>query len=303
MLRTMTVGSEGPRMLITGGVHGDEFEPIVAIHRLSSILRDMDDQGKLSGQVTLVPIVNESAFLRGHRCADDQLDLARTFPGRVDGTVTEQTAALLSDLIRGSDLYIDLHTGGTELSVFPLAGYVMHPDSRVLDIQRRMAKAFNLPVVWGTSANLEGRSLSVARDSNVPAIYCEYLGSATCSNAGVDAYHQGCLNVLADLNLIEGTLPASQVRWTVEDARPNSGHLQICNPAPCAGCFITTRKLGDYIHAGEPLGTVIPLEFSGAYAATKPVPVLATQSGILLVLRTFPRVRVGDSVGVILETS
>jgi predicted deacylase len=303
MLRTITVGSEGPRLLITGGVHGDEFEPIIAIHRLSTTLQERAHHGKLNGQITLVPIVNESAFLRGHRCADDHLDLARTFPGRADGSVTEQTASLLSDLIRHSDYYIDLHTGGTELSVFPLAGYVMHPDLRVLDIQRRMAKAFNLPVVWGTSPNLEGRSLSVARDSSVPAIYCEYLGSATCSNAGVDAYHQGCLNVLAELNLIEEPQPESQVRWTVEDARPNSGHLQICNPAPCAGCFVTSRKLGDYIQAGAPLGNVIPLEFGDGHAAANPVPVLATQSGILLVLRTFPRVRAGDSVGVILETS
>jgi predicted deacylase len=303
MLRTIIVGSDGPRMLITGGVHGDEFEPIVAIHRLSATLRELADDGKLTGLVTLVPIVNESAFLRGHRCADDHLDLARTFPGRADGSVTEQTASLLSDLICDSDFYIDLHTGGTELSVFPLAGYMVHRDPRVLDIQRKMAKAFNLPVVWGTSANLDGRSLSVARDANVPAIYCEYLGTATCSDAGVDAYHQGCLNVLADLNLIEEPQPESQVRWTVEDARPNSGHLQICNPAPCAGCFVTSRKLGDFIQAGETLGNVIPLEFGDVNAGAEPVPVLATQSGILLVLRTFPRVRMGDSVGVILEVS
>ena len=47
---------------------------------------------------------------------DDQLDLARTCPGRSDGSVTEQTAWALSESIRSADFYIDLHTGGTELS-------------------------------------------------------------------------------------------------------------------------------------------------------------------------------------------
>ena len=44
-----------------------------------------------------------------------------------------------------------------------------------------MARAFNLPLIWGTDASLEGRSLSVARDAAVPAIYAEYLGGGVFS--------------------------------------------------------------------------------------------------------------------------
>ena len=46
---------------------------------------------------------------------------------------------------------------------------------------------------------------------------------------------------------------------------------------------------------GEPLGTVYPLDGS------KPVVIRAPQAGIVLVLRTFPRVHAGESIGVILE--
>ena len=287
---------DGPHLLITGGVHGDEFEPIAAIHRLRLLLEQKSPEvASLRGRVTLVPIVNESAFLRGHRCGDDGKDLARTCPGRPDGSITEQTASALSQLIHTADYYIDLHTGGTELSVYPLCGYVMHANPGVLEVQRRMARAFNLPVVWGTAANLPGRSLSVARDANVPAVYCEYLGAATCVPAGVDAYVEGCLNVMAELNLLDRVRPANLVKHVVENPEPNSGHMQICNPAPVAGYWETHVQLGDEIQAGQVLGMVHPLDGGESRSIT------ATETGILVVLRTFPRVLAGDSVGVVME--
>ncbi|MBC7966636.1 MAG: succinylglutamate desuccinylase/aspartoacylase family protein [Fuerstia sp.] len=286
----------GPRLLITGCVHGDEFEPIAAIRRLVALFEQhAGDVSDFRGTVILIPVVNESAFLRGHRCAEDGLDLARTCPGRPDGSVTEQTAWALSEAIRSADYYIDLHTGGTELSVYPLAGYMLHSNPEVLETQRRMANAFNLPVVWGTSAALDGRSLSVARDANVPAIYCEYLGSATCDQAGVEAYVDGCLNVMSELGMLDRARPASRIAHVVEDAQPHAGHMQVCNPSPVTGYFETHVKLGDAVRQGDALGTIYPLDGSAAAV------VKATQSGIVLVLRTFPRVHAGESVGVVLE--
>lgn len=290
--RYFRADDQGPRLLVTGGVHGDEFEPILAIRRLIRLFTG--DDPLVTGSVTFVPVVNENAFFRGHRCAEDGLDLARSCPGLKEGGITEQTAAALSDLIRASTHYIDLHTGGTELSVFPLAGYNLVSDPGVLDTQRRMARAFNLPVIWGTSANLDGRSLSVARDAGVPAIYCEYLGAATCSIAGVGAYFEGVLNVMAELGLVHRTPPVSRVEDVIEDPSPGSGHMQVCHPAPMDGCFEPCVALGDRIEKGRPLGHV--LDFTGEVS----LPVPADASGRVIVLRTFPRVRKGDSTGVIM---
>jgi predicted deacylase len=288
---------DGPQLLITGAVHGDEFEPMAAIRRLIDRFEaDKNRETMLRGSVTLVPVVNEAAFLRGHRCADDGLDLARVCPGRADGSITERTARALSDLIESADYYIDLHTGGTEFAVLPLAGYSMHNDAHVLDAQRRMAKAFNLPTVWGTAGNLDGRSLSVARDANVPAIYTEYLGSASCCEEGVVAYVDGCLNVMADLEMLDHGAADDQVERIVEDPRPDSGHMQVCNPSPMTGYFEPAVSLGDAVKVGDPLGTV----FNAVGSDRRTI--AATQSGIVLVLRTFPRVHEGESVGVILET-
>ena len=141
--RREIIGAQpGPHVLITGGVHGDEFEPMAALRQLGAEFSEQPGLvAALRGRVTLVPVVNEAAFVRGQRVAEDQLDLARTCPGRAGGSVTERTAHALSALIRTADFYLDLHTGGTELAVFPLTGYMMHPRADVLETQRRMARA------------------------------------------------------------------------------------------------------------------------------------------------------------------
>lgn len=281
----------GPHVLITGGVHGDEFEPMAAIRQLMGLLKPAE----LAGSVTLVPVVNQPAFLQGHRTAEDGLDLARTCPGRADGSITERIAHALSELIRSADFYIDLHTGGTGLDVLPLAGYGMHPDEAILAQQRRMARAFNLPIVWGTHGGLNGRSLSVARDARVPAIYAEYRGAATCRPEGVTAYVAGCLNVLACLGMIDRPQPPSAIEHVVEDRRPNSGHMQICNLAPMTGFFEPAVQLGGRIEVGQPIGRVTdPL-------GDKVQTVHSQQAGLVLVLRSFPRVLEGESLAVILE--
>ncbi len=284
---------DGPHVLITGGVHGDEFEPMAALRLLA------DDLGRrtLRGRVTLIPVVNEPAFRLGDRSGPDGLDLARTFPGRPDGSVTEQVAHALACLIRTVDIYVDLHTGGVRLRVYPLTGYMIHPDPLVLDRQRRLARVFGLPVAWGTDPGLEGRSLSVARDANVPAIYAEFLGGGGCDPRGVAAYVRGCLNILADLGVIDDdVVPPPAAPLEVEDVRAGSGHMQVQHPAPRDGFFDPAVTLGQRVRIGETLGTVCDA------LGRDVVPILAERAGVVLVIRTFPRASAGEGVAVVLET-
>src|SRR4051812_4844756 len=120
--------TSGPHVLITGGVHGDEFEPMAAVRRLLNVLRQTD----LRGRVTLVPVVNEPAFRLGQRAAEDGLDLAPPCPGGAGGSVPEQTAPVLSERFRAADYYTALPPGGPRLCVLPLVGYTLHPDPAVL---------------------------------------------------------------------------------------------------------------------------------------------------------------------------
>jgi len=291
-LKTTTIGNEnGPHLLILGGVHGDEFEAMAAIRRMIPILRE----SQLCGRVTLVPVVNEPAFLLGRRTAEDELDLARTCPGRADGSTTERIAHAVSVLIRSADYLIDLHSGGNAMWALPLAGYALHADAGVLQTQKAMACAFNLPIVWGTSGNLPGRTLSVARDANVPAIYAEWMGAGVCDERGVQACFDGCLNVMTMLGIISRPQSAPGVLHEIEDPRENSGHLQLNYPSPATGFFETSVKLGDEVCPGDLIGSVCD-----ALGESR-VEIVSTQTGIVLCLRAFSRVLEGDCLAVILE--
>lgn len=296
--RSVFQGAEaGPHLLITGGVHGDEFESMAALRELIAHFDSDEARAALRGKLTLVPVVNEAAYLRGARtAAEDELDLARVCPGNPDGSVTERAAHALSELIRSADYYIDLHTGGSKASVWPMSGYYLHPDPAVLDRQRAMARAFDLPVIWGTTATLDGRSLSVARDADVPAIYTEYLGSARCDDDGVEDYVVGCLNVMASLDMIDRPDPPSRVAHVVEDDRAESGIMDLHNRSPLTGYFDPTVRLGDPIERGAVLGTICDV------LGRDRRDIRAERTGYVLVLRTYPRVLEGDMLVVILET-
>ena len=294
--KTIIGRSDGPHLLITGGVHGDEWEPMAACRRLLAEI----DPTHVRGRITIVPVVNEPAFARGRRTAEDELDLARTCPGRDDGSVTERIAASLSRLIRTADYYIDLHTAGTVFQMLPLAGYNLHTDAKILETQRTMARAFGLPIVWGTNARLDGRSLSVARDAGVPAIYVENGGGGTCDSVRIGQMVRGCYWTAQSVGVLDDVLGPNYRevgRMIVEDDRDSSGHLQVQSQAPAAGYFAATLALGDVVRRGDAIGKIVdPL---GAELAT----ITAYDSGTVLLLRTYPSVRVGDPLVVILPIS
>ncbi len=289
--KTLTGTADGPHLLITAGVQGDEVEPMAAVRALIPRLRS---EG-LRGRVTLVPVVNEAAFANLGRCAEDGMDLARTCPGRPDGSITERTAHAVTELILTSDLYIDLHTGGTIMMVLPFAGYPMGVSEKTLAANRRMARAFNLPICWSNDSKGMGRTLSITRDNDIPSIYAEHLGGARCAAQGVDDYVEGCLNVMGEFDMIDRPPPASRVEHFVEDERESTTHMQVQNQSPMAGFFSPAVTLGQRVAPGDPLGTV-----SDCLGETEET-VHSTQSGIVITLRTFSRVDKDDALAVICE--
>ena len=287
----ITGESDGPHLLITGGVHGDEFEPMAAIRAL----RTRIEPAKLRGRITLVPVVNESAYRNRTREGEDGLDLARICPGRSDGSVTQRTAAALSALIETADLYIDLHCGGVAYDAYELAGYTLHPDADVLDTQRRMAKAFNLPLVWGTNPQVDGRSISVARDAKVPAIYAEWHGEGRLRPEGIGDYIDGCLNVMAQCDMIDRNQPPSRIKYVVEDASPLSGDYDLYNQSAIEGCFVPSVELGQFVGEGDSLGTVT--DVLGDAVQT----VRSSVAGMVVCVRTYPYVPSGKSVAIVID--
>lgn len=290
--RAVDSGTPGPHVVLIAGVHGDEYEPMLAVSALLERLRDQ----LLKGKVTGVPVVNESAYARAQRTGEDLLDLARTCPGKEDGSRTEQAAAAVSALIRSADYVVDMHTGGLAHDIFPMAGYMLHTDPGVLGIQREMALACGLPVIWGTDYRPDGRTLSVARDHGIPAIYLEYGGGAGLRKEVMKAYEEGFLRLLVHWGMLTEAppRPPAEERYWVEDPRPDSGYFQGKMPAPSGGIFVAEAAPGQRIRKGALFGTILD-PITGTRTSVR-----AGEDGFVLSVRVAVRVAPGDALGTIL---
>lgn len=105
-------GSDGPTVLITAGLHGDEGPwGALAIH---TMLQDTPAD-ELSGRLRIVPVANPLAMQADLRNAPvDQLDLNRAFPGSATGSYTERVAHVIAEnALTDVDYVIDLHGGGS----------------------------------------------------------------------------------------------------------------------------------------------------------------------------------------------
>jgi len=107
-------GKPGPTLWLHGCVHGNEYCGTYIIHEL---FRGLDPQA-LSGTVVALPILNLTAFRKKQRVSPFEgyggSDLNRCFPGKPDGSLTEQMAhAIYSQLKQHADYLIDFHTAMT----------------------------------------------------------------------------------------------------------------------------------------------------------------------------------------------
>lgn len=282
----------GPAVLISAGVHGDEYEAIVAAMRLAELLPGLLKKGR----VTLVCLANPSAYEQNSRFGEDGLDMARICPGREEGSPTEVAAFGISQLIENCDYYVDMHTGGALFDIVPLAGYLMHSDRSVLARQRQMAACFAMPVIWGTDGAPNGRTLSVARDAKVPAIYLEYGGGGPFNELVVESYVQGFLHLLAELNMTEmDRIICTEPQYWVEDSSPDSGHLQAKMLSEYEGIFVPSISNGARVRKGQTWGVIYdPLR-------NRVEEVTADSDGIVLFTRRSAKVKKGESLGGILS--
>ena len=282
----------GPVCMVTGLVHGDEYEGPVAIQDVFSEL----DPAHMKGTFFGMPMVNGPAFAQGTREGGwDHLNLARIFPGSPQGFPTERIAHVFQEhLVVQADFLLEMHAGGNLYACKELAGYQVQggpAGSRL----HAAAIAFGFDLVWGTEA-LPGRTLSAARIKGVPAIYVENRGEGRLRPAQRAAAVQGIRNILAFLGIVDGVYPTAEPAFSLQTLGEEAGHLQVNYPSPYSGLFVPAVDLWDPVSAGEVLGQVRHPD------GTVLAEVRAEQTGRVMFLRTFPRVLMGECLLYVLET-
>ena len=280
----------GPVVALIGGVHGDEDEGIMTLQRVIAYLEDHP----VHGTVKILPISNPPAFDAITRESPvDGLNLARVFPGSVDGALTERIAhAITTQLIQGADLLVDLHSAGRAMGLPFWCGY-MEENTASAKAAARYARAFGAPLIWAHLARTEGRSLSAAIELGVPALYAEAAGGGEVRGEDADIYFEGILNVLAAAGALPPRpAPAIAPRMI----RDRNGDTDEALVAPCDGMLVSRAPLGGQVTKGQLLS-----EIYGADGRLKAA-ISANSDGILIVARRLARVKAGDPVALVADT-
>src|SRR5690554_1071593 len=129
---------DGPVLLLTGGLHGDEVSGIEIVRRL--IEKEYVIPKK--GTVIAIPIVNIYGFIQNVRGVPDGKDINRSFPGVKGGSLARLLAyTLMNEIIPEINFGIDYHTGGAARANYPQIRCSFNSDKAV-----ELAKVFNAPV-------------------------------------------------------------------------------------------------------------------------------------------------------------
>ena len=162
---TLVNGREdGPRVTVTGGIHGAEYPGIEAAIRLGANL----DPSKVKGSIIVVHVSNPPAFFARSIYVGpmDGKNLNRVFPGDPDGTASDKIAhALFTNVIKGSDYYMDLHGGDMIEKLIPFTIFCGEGDAKVEAGGAGVARglAFDIPIEQNTRPGLKGRLRIEAR--------------------------------------------------------------------------------------------------------------------------------------------
>jgi ectoine utilization protein EutE len=284
----------GPTMLITGGVHGDEYEAPITLSKLARRL----DPAQIRGRIILVPALNLPAVMAGTRLSPlDGHNLNRVFPGDANGSLTSMIAHYVgSVLIPMADIVVDLHSGGRTLEYIP--AIIMHErdDAEWTRRTRAAMLAFGAPIAL-VSRELDNAVYldTIAENLGKITISAELGGAGTLSRQSLNITEAGVLNLLGHFSMIEDKASAPETQKRRATRLMHTPDADCYTIAGEDGIFEPFFDLGENVAAGQELGHIHFLQ----HPDRAPVPVVCKRSGILICRRPPAQVSTGDCLGIV----
>jgi uncharacterized protein len=276
---------DGPLLTVIAGVHGCEYASMAGVRRWLGELSTRD----IRGRVRAVPVLNVSAFAARTPFVvpEDGKNLNRCFPGDPAGTLADRLAYdAFTQLITGSDAYIDAHCGDMVEALQPFALYEAgSAEERASDL----ATAYGLPYVIrqvpGPDRAVSGTSSGAAAAAGIPAITAEAGECGLVQEHAVALHVAGLHGVLELLGMADGGPgegAAQSKRTQAEQTRLERFLWLRCR---AAGWWQPTVGAGATVAAGQVIGTVSTLD--GAEVLEE---IVAPADGVIIFLTSSPAV-------------
>ena len=231
----------GPVMLVLGGVHGDEINGIEIVRRSieSGVFKQIT-----KGTVIAIPLLNVYGFINFSRDVHDGKDVNRSFPGNSKGSLASRVAyAITSEVLPLVDFGIDFHTGGKGRFNYPQVRF-----TRGSDESFELAKIFGAPYIL--EKPVINKSLrKVSGRMSIPVIVYEAGESQRLDGEGINIGFDGILNIMRANEMIDPVKSDALKKQVLI-------HKSAWIRASASGIFTWIKKSGDYVEAGEPLGSI-----------------------------------------------
>jgi hypothetical protein len=272
-VRVIRAKRQGPRVFITGAVHGDELNGMGIIRRLMYEELPVLQRGTL----VMVPVVNVSGLENHMRYLPDRRDLNRAFPGSSSGAISSRLAYVMyHEVISQCDMGIDFHSAAVRRTNYPN----VRADMRNPEV-KKLARAFGSELIVN-SKGPEGSLRRTAVKSGVPTIILE-AGEVWKVEPGVlEMGIRGTLNVLKHYNMIGGK-PVPPLFQKVLDKT-------VWVRAEHGGILDFHARPGDFVRAGQILATNYNIFGREQRLVESPV------DGIILGMTTMPAVNPGGPI-------
>lgn len=283
---------EGPRLLITGGNHGNELEGPLVARRVIKWL----PEAQTCGRVIVLPVLNPLAVEAWSRNTPlDGLNLNRVFPGRADGSVTERIADAVSRvLLPMAETVFDLHSFGPTWECPPAA--TTHPiaDPDLMASTVRMAEMFKLPLTLIWQHNDTAGMFDIEAQNQGKIFVCPEFGGGTVGENNLAIYEAGVRNALIALGLVEGKAEYPTFR------EQKSGQTLETHPSdelksPATGIFEPRRSVLDEVKQGDLIGILHPL-----YSLTsESIDIRAPATSIVIAIASAAHVEIDKGVALV----
>jgi predicted deacylase len=280
---TVIKGSKpGPVLALTAGIHGYEYPPILALQRLQVT--------KLAGTLIIVHVANMPSFL-GRTVYFSPLDgknLNRVFPGRKDGTESEQIAhAITTNVIDKCDYLLDLHCGDGNESLRPYVYQTVTGDTAFDERIAELVANFGFDHIVidrarpkDPAASMYCSNTAITRGKPAMTVEAGFLGQT--DEKSTAAILRGVENLMRYLKMIEGK-PTKTKPVYLDPA-------EVLN-SPATGILYPHVKPNAMVKKGAVLAHIT--DFFGKKIAE----VKAPFSGVVLYVVATPPITRGQPVG------
>src|ERR1700758_4079191 len=192
---------EGPTVLLSAGMHGDEINGIEVIRK---IITRKEVQNLLCGTLIAIPVMNTVSFLYQSRDLPDGRDLNRCFPGTKNGSLGSRIAYdLMKEIIPLIDVGIDFHTGGAKISNYPQLRCVFDFAESM-----KIAKIFAPPLIIN-SVYRDGTMRKEASKKGKPILVFEGGESLRFDYQSINEGVNGCIRLLKHYKMMNVETPTN----------------------------------------------------------------------------------------------